>query len=134
MSKSLGIKMHNRIQAPGLCTDNLPFLRAKHRKACKCSRPNPLADVCIACQLWSALLGNTRSVTAQMCCLPCGTYERWQWTPAACQDHLYPQLCFAEITNTRVAFYSLGSLLVCITSGVWQLWYLRKFFQRKKLL
>uniref|UniRef100_A0A7S3QKF9 GOLD domain-containing protein n=1 Tax=Dunaliella tertiolecta TaxID=3047 RepID=A0A7S3QKF9_DUNTE len=40
----------------------------------------------------------------------------------------------SEITNTRVAFYSLGSLLVCIASGVWQLWYLRKFFQRKKLL
>lgn len=43
-------------------------------------------------------------------------------------------LLAAEVTNTRVAFFSLGSLSVCIASGLWQLWYLRKFFQRKKLL
>lgn len=40
----------------------------------------------------------------------------------------------AEHTNTRVAYYSIASLLVCVASGVWQLWYLRRFFQRKKLL
>lgn len=40
----------------------------------------------------------------------------------------------AEIVNTRIAYYSLASLLVCVLSGLWQLWYLRRFFQRKKLL
>jgi hypothetical protein len=40
----------------------------------------------------------------------------------------------AEVTNTRVAWYSIASLTVCVLSGAWQLWYLRRFFQRKKLL
>jgi hypothetical protein len=40
----------------------------------------------------------------------------------------------AETTNTRVAVYSIASLLLCLASGLWQLWYLRRFFQRKKLL
>lgn len=40
----------------------------------------------------------------------------------------------SEVTNTRVAYFSLASLLVCMLSGTWQLWYLRRFFQRKKLL
>lgn len=39
-----------------------------------------------------------------------------------------------EITNTRVAWYSIVSLAVCVGATVWQLWYLKKFFQRKKLL
>lgn len=39
-----------------------------------------------------------------------------------------------EATNARVAWFTLGSLFVCITLAVWQLWYLKKFFQRKKLL
>ena len=40
----------------------------------------------------------------------------------------------AEATNERVAFYSITSLVVCILLGLWQLWHLRSFFQRKKLL
>uniref|UniRef100_A0A7S0V2T3 GOLD domain-containing protein n=1 Tax=Polytomella parva TaxID=51329 RepID=A0A7S0V2T3_9CHLO len=40
----------------------------------------------------------------------------------------------SEETNTRVAWYSVYSLLICISSGIWQLWYLRRFFQRKKIL
>ena len=40
----------------------------------------------------------------------------------------------AESTNARLAWYSIASLFVCVFSGVWQLWYLRRFFQRKKLL
>lgn len=40
----------------------------------------------------------------------------------------------SEVTNTRVATYSIGALFVCVASGLWQLWYLRRFFQRKKLL
>lgn len=39
-----------------------------------------------------------------------------------------------EATNSRVAWFSLGSLLICIGLAVWQLWYLRRFFTRKKLL
>lgn len=40
----------------------------------------------------------------------------------------------SEITNTRVAWYSIASLLVCVLSGIWQLWYLRRFFRRKKMI
>jgi hypothetical protein len=40
----------------------------------------------------------------------------------------------AEKTNTRVAVFSILSLLVCIASGGLQLFFLRRFFQRKKLL
>lgn len=43
---------------------------------------------------------------------------------------LYP----AEETNSRVAWFSLVSLAVCIASAGFQLLYLKKFFQRKKLL
>jgi len=39
-----------------------------------------------------------------------------------------------QTTNTRVAYFSLGSLVICILSGLWQLWFLRRLFQRKKLL
>ncbi|GAX75488.1 hypothetical protein CEUSTIGMA_g2931.t1 [Chlamydomonas eustigma] len=40
----------------------------------------------------------------------------------------------SEITNARVAWYSIASLLICVLSGMWQLWYLRRFFKRKKLM
>lgn len=40
----------------------------------------------------------------------------------------------SEETNQRVAWYSIASLAVCVLSAVWQLWYLKRFFQRKKLL
>jgi hypothetical protein len=39
-----------------------------------------------------------------------------------------------EETNTRVAWFSILSLGVAVGCSVVQLWYLRKFFQRKKLL
>jgi len=47
--------------------------------------------------------------------------------PASC-------VCCAEETNARVAWFSIFSLAVCVASAVFQLMYLRKFFQRKKLL
>lgn len=39
-----------------------------------------------------------------------------------------------EETNTRVAWFSIFSLAVCVASAGFQLLYLKKFFQRKKLL
>eukprot|EP00775_Hariotina_reticulata_P012968 gene12968-13097_t len=39
-----------------------------------------------------------------------------------------------EETNTRVAWFSIVSLAVCVASAGFQLIYLKKFFQRKKLL
>uniref|UniRef100_A0A7S0D460 GOLD domain-containing protein n=1 Tax=Micromonas pusilla TaxID=38833 RepID=A0A7S0D460_MICPS len=39
-----------------------------------------------------------------------------------------------ESTNTRVAWLSFVSLAVCIGLCVWQILYLKQFFQRKKLL
>ncbi|KAG2450333.1 hypothetical protein HYH02_004838 [Chlamydomonas schloesseri] len=40
----------------------------------------------------------------------------------------------SEEINTRVAWFSIASLGVCVASAVVQLWYLRRFFKRKKLL
>jgi hypothetical protein len=42
--------------------------------------------------------------------------------------------CLAEETNSRVAWFSIISLAVCVGSACCQLLYLKKFFQRKKLL
>jgi hypothetical protein len=39
-----------------------------------------------------------------------------------------------ESTNSRVQVFSLVSIFVLISSGVWQVWYLRKFFEAKKIL
>ncbi|RWR84165.1 transmembrane emp24 domain-containing protein p24delta3 [Cinnamomum micranthum f. kanehirae] len=39
-----------------------------------------------------------------------------------------------EITNTRVARCSIMSLGICTGVSVFQLWYLRRFFQKKKLI
>eukprot|EP01023_Acetabularia_acetabulum_P020266 TRINITY_DN2048_c0_g1_i1.p3 TRINITY_DN2048_c0_g1~~TRINITY_DN2048_c0_g1_i1.p3 ORF type:complete len:236 (-),score=46.28 TRINITY_DN2048_c0_g1_i1:180-887(-) len=39
-----------------------------------------------------------------------------------------------EATNSRVAYYSGLSVMICVGLAGWQLWYLKKFFQRKKLL
>ncbi|KAK6132316.1 hypothetical protein DH2020_033940 [Rehmannia glutinosa] len=40
----------------------------------------------------------------------------------------------SETTNARVAWYSLMSLGVCIFVSVFQLWFLRRYFQKKKLI
>ena len=40
----------------------------------------------------------------------------------------------SEVTNSRVAWFSILSLGVCVASAGWQLWYLRRFFKRRKLL
>ncbi|XP_065869892.1 transmembrane emp24 domain-containing protein p24delta3-like [Euphorbia lathyris] len=40
----------------------------------------------------------------------------------------------SETTNSRVAWYSIISLAVCIVVSVLQLWYLKNFFQKKKLI
>lgn len=40
----------------------------------------------------------------------------------------------SETTNSRVAWYSILSLGICIMVSVAQLWYLTCFFQKKKLI
>ncbi|KAK6945593.1 GOLD domain [Dillenia turbinata] len=40
----------------------------------------------------------------------------------------------SETTNERVAWYSIMSLGVCIAVSALQLWYLKSFFQKKKLI
>jgi len=39
-----------------------------------------------------------------------------------------------EEVNTRVAWFSIFSLAVCVAAACFQLWYLKKFFKTKKLL
>eukprot|EP00803_Ostreobium_quekettii_P009053 evm.model.scf_1646.4 EVM.evm.TU.scf_1646.4 scf_1646:32298-36220(-) len=39
-----------------------------------------------------------------------------------------------EATNARVAYFSVGLVIVCIALAAWQLWYLKNFFTRKKIL
>lgn len=39
-----------------------------------------------------------------------------------------------ESTNARVKWFSLLSLSTLVGSGLWQVWYLRRFFHQKKLL
>ncbi|XP_042496189.1 transmembrane emp24 domain-containing protein p24delta3-like [Macadamia integrifolia] len=40
----------------------------------------------------------------------------------------------SEITNSRVAWYSILSLGICICVSALQLWHLKHFFQKKKLI
>ncbi|KAL7199960.1 hypothetical protein ACSBR2_022132 [Camellia fascicularis] len=40
----------------------------------------------------------------------------------------------SEKTNARVAWYSIMSLGICIVVSAMQLWYLKRFFQKKKLI
>ncbi|KAG8646161.1 transmembrane emp24 domain-containing protein p24delta3 isoform X2 [Manihot esculenta] len=40
----------------------------------------------------------------------------------------------SETTNTRVAWFSIMSLGLCILVSVLQLWHLKSFFQKKKLI
>ncbi|XP_020573308.1 transmembrane emp24 domain-containing protein p24delta5-like [Phalaenopsis equestris] len=40
----------------------------------------------------------------------------------------------SETTNSRVAWFSIMSLGVCIVVSVLQLWHLKRFFQKKKLI
>ncbi|KAL0432201.1 UNVERIFIED_CONTAM: Transmembrane emp24 domain-containing protein p24delta3 [Sesamum latifolium] len=40
----------------------------------------------------------------------------------------------SETTNARVAWYSIMSLGVCIVVSILQLWYLKRYFQKKKLI
>ncbi|XP_076938143.1 transmembrane emp24 domain-containing protein p24delta3-like [Bidens hawaiensis] len=40
----------------------------------------------------------------------------------------------SETTNSRVAWYSIYSLGICILASCAQLWYLTRFFQKKKLI
>ncbi|KAL2904604.1 Transmembrane emp24 domain-containing protein p24delta3, partial [Bienertia sinuspersici] len=40
----------------------------------------------------------------------------------------------SETTNTRVAMFSIMSLAVCITASSMQLLYLKRYFQKKKLI
>ncbi|KAL4197041.1 hypothetical protein AMTRI_Chr04g186170 [Amborella trichopoda] len=40
----------------------------------------------------------------------------------------------SELTNTRVAWFSIMSLGVCLGVSALQLWHLKRFFQKKKLI
>jgi len=40
----------------------------------------------------------------------------------------------SEKTNSRVAWFSIMSLGVCIVVSVLQLWHLKRYFQKKKLI
>ncbi|GLJ46740.1 hypothetical protein SUGI_0985560 [Cryptomeria japonica] len=40
----------------------------------------------------------------------------------------------SEITNSRVAWFSIMSLTVCLSVSAWQLWHLKRFFEKKKLI
>lgn len=40
----------------------------------------------------------------------------------------------AELTNARIAWFSIGALLTCVGMAGVQLWNLRRFFIRKKIL
>jgi len=39
-----------------------------------------------------------------------------------------------ESTNERVQWFSLWSIAFLVCLGLWQIYYLRKFFQTKKLI
>lgn len=40
----------------------------------------------------------------------------------------------SEVTNSRVAWFSIMSLGVCVAVSAGQLWYLKCFFRKKKLV
>ena len=39
-----------------------------------------------------------------------------------------------ERTNSLVAYLSIGALLLCVGLAMFQVWSLRRFFKRKKVL
>lgn len=39
-----------------------------------------------------------------------------------------------ETTNSRMAWFSISSLFICLVVAVLQLWYLKTFFEKKKLI
>ncbi|GBG91788.1 hypothetical protein CBR_g53677 [Chara braunii] len=39
-----------------------------------------------------------------------------------------------ELTNSRVAWFSISSLFICLAVAGWQLYHLKSYFERKKLL
>ncbi|XP_024527509.1 transmembrane emp24 domain-containing protein p24delta5 [Selaginella moellendorffii] len=39
-----------------------------------------------------------------------------------------------ETTNARVAWFSIMSLFLCLMVAAWQLWHLKSYFERKKIL
>jgi len=40
----------------------------------------------------------------------------------------------SEVTNTRVALFGIMSLGVCIAVSALQVWHLKRYFQKKKLI
>ncbi|XP_010539637.1 PREDICTED: transmembrane emp24 domain-containing protein p24delta5 [Tarenaya hassleriana] len=40
----------------------------------------------------------------------------------------------SEVTNSRVAWFSIMSLGLCLLVSGWQIWYLKRYFQKKKLI
>ena len=48
------------------------------------------------------------------------------------QPDAFVHVVRAEATNARVAWFSVGSLLICVVLAAWQLYYLKQFFTKKK--
>jgi hypothetical protein len=42
--------------------------------------------------------------------------------------------CPAESTNSRVAWLSIFSVVTMVAVGAWQIYYLKRYFQQKKIL
>lgn len=40
----------------------------------------------------------------------------------------------SEYTNTKVAWFGITSLMICLSVAGWQLWHLKSYFERKKLI
>jgi len=40
----------------------------------------------------------------------------------------------SEKTNARVAWFSIMSLMVCVLAAVFQVWHLKHYFLKKKLI
>eukprot|EP00249_Psilotum_nudum_P007851 c20868_g1_i1 orf=164-787(+) len=40
----------------------------------------------------------------------------------------------SELTNMRMAWFSIASLTVCLLVAGWQLWHLKRYFEKKKLI
>lgn len=43
-------------------------------------------------------------------------------------------LCVLEATNTRVTVSSILCMITCVTIAAGQVWYLRRFFAKKKII
>ena len=67
----------------------------------------------MVCTVWWIMLGDAAHTDCMV--------HAWRCMDAATDDAAIA----AEATNARVAWFSIGSLFVCIFLAAWQLWYLK---------